>query len=202
MEKRRLSTNQLVTVVVAVCAAIVLAPVTVMAATGSFVNITDPTVASHKAKVGSTGGLYTAQVDPSTGSVAKVDTGKVRVGDGSGALTVDGAVRTADSNAVVYASPAAGGLTCGSGLAGVSLGTLDLSRYSRLRLYIDSGSTQTIVRMEARAGTQTFLPYFLNDYTLAANNQATLLLDAPPSSVDVRVFFCTNAHIVIYGLTN
>jgi len=55
----RFSSNQIVTMVVAVAAAVVLAPVGVMAATGTLVNITDPTNGARKAKVGSSGTLYT-----------------------------------------------------------------------------------------------------------------------------------------------
>ena len=50
--------KHVVTMVVAVSAAAVFAPVGVMAATGQLVNITDPTTPSRQAKVGSTGALY------------------------------------------------------------------------------------------------------------------------------------------------
>jgi hypothetical protein len=49
--------KHVVTMVVAVCVAAVLAPVGVMAATGTLVNITDPYDSSRRAKVGSTGTL-------------------------------------------------------------------------------------------------------------------------------------------------
>lgn len=68
----RFSGRQVVAIVVAVSAAVVLTPTVVYAATGSSVTITDPTHASRKAHV----------------TVA----GKLMVGDGSGALTVDGTV--------------------------------------------------------------------------------------------------------------
>ena len=54
----RFEPKHVVTMVVAVCAAVVLAPVGVMAATGSLVNVTDPVNAARKAKVGSSGALY------------------------------------------------------------------------------------------------------------------------------------------------
>jgi hypothetical protein len=53
--------------VVAVCAAVVLAPVGVMAATGTLVNIADPGNAARVARVGSGG---TLQVESRAGSVA------------------------------------------------------------------------------------------------------------------------------------
>ena len=55
----RFTGKQVVTMVACVCAAVVLAPVGVMAATGQLVNITDPTNANRKAKVGSSGTVYT-----------------------------------------------------------------------------------------------------------------------------------------------
>lgn len=54
----RFEPRHVVTMVVALSAAAVLAPVGVMAATGTLVNITDATDATRKAKVGSTGALY------------------------------------------------------------------------------------------------------------------------------------------------
>ena len=63
----RFSTKQVVAMVVSVCAAVVLAPVGVMAATGQIVNIVDPGNASRQARVGSGG---TLQVESRAGSVA------------------------------------------------------------------------------------------------------------------------------------
>lgn len=54
----RFSSNQIVTMVVAVAAAVVLAPVGVMAATGQLVNIVDPGNASRQVRVGSDGTLF------------------------------------------------------------------------------------------------------------------------------------------------
>ena len=68
----RFTGKQVTTMVVAICAAAVLAPISAQAV-GTAVNI----------------------VDAVTGSKAKVDAGKVRIGDGSGALTVDGIVAPA-----------------------------------------------------------------------------------------------------------
>jgi hypothetical protein len=70
---RRFTGRQITTMVVAAAIAVVAAPVGAMAATGSFVNITDPVNAAQKARVDASGHL--------------------EVGDGSGALTVDGATR-------------------------------------------------------------------------------------------------------------
>ena len=51
--------KHVVTMVVALSAAVVLAPVGVMAATGQFVNITDPVDSKRKARVGTNNTLYT-----------------------------------------------------------------------------------------------------------------------------------------------
>lgn len=59
--------KHVVTMVACVCAAVVLAPVGVMAATGQLVNITDPHTSTRKARVGSTG---TLQVESRAGSPA------------------------------------------------------------------------------------------------------------------------------------
>lgn len=66
----RFSGRHIVGMVVAVSAAVVLAPVGAMAATGSLVNITDPVHTANKARVDAKGAL--------------------RVGDGGGSLTIDG----------------------------------------------------------------------------------------------------------------
>ena len=85
----RFKPRHVVTIVVAVCAAAVLTPVAVGAATGSLVNITDPVTAANKAKVSNRGQLYVTEADPYNGQFARVDaTGKQLVGDGVGALDV------------------------------------------------------------------------------------------------------------------
>ena len=68
-QQGRFSGRQITVMVVAVCMAIVAFPVGVFAATGSFVNITDPIKKAEK---------------------ARVVKGSLRVGDGQGAMTVDG----------------------------------------------------------------------------------------------------------------
>jgi hypothetical protein len=55
--EKRFSGRQITTIVVAVAVAIIAFPVGVLAATGTLVNITDPTNASHKAHVNSAGRL-------------------------------------------------------------------------------------------------------------------------------------------------
>jgi ABC-type Fe3+-hydroxamate transport system substrate-binding protein len=62
----KLSPTQVVVIIVALAVAVILGPVTVMAATGQLVNITDPADSSRKARVGSTG---TLQVESRAGSV-------------------------------------------------------------------------------------------------------------------------------------
>jgi len=53
----KLEARHVVAIVACVCAAAVLAPVGVMAATGSLVNITDPSYASRKARVSADGSM-------------------------------------------------------------------------------------------------------------------------------------------------
>lgn len=85
----KFSSKQVVTMVVAVCAAVVLAPVAVSAATGSLVNIVDPVNAGSKARVNPTGTLWTTQVDPVSRNQQQVVGGRALVGDGAGNLTID-----------------------------------------------------------------------------------------------------------------
>lgn len=86
----RFRPRHVVTMVVAVSAALVLMPVAVGAATGSLVNIVDPSTAANKAKVTNKGQLYVTDTDPYNGSFGKIGTdGKRLVGDGTGNLTVD-----------------------------------------------------------------------------------------------------------------
>jgi hypothetical protein len=78
--QRRFSGKQITIMVVAICVAIVGAPVTVMAATGSGINIVDPTHATQKAAVTAKASLVTSERDPVTGAYARVDGGSLRVG--------------------------------------------------------------------------------------------------------------------------
>lgn len=66
--------------VIAVCGAIVLAPMTVGAATGPSVHVGDPSNSSAVARVNKAGGLAVTPRDPSSGSQARVDKGALRVG--------------------------------------------------------------------------------------------------------------------------
>ena len=84
--------KQLTVMVAAVCAATILTPAAVSAATGSSVNITDPVTSSSKARVAG-GKLYVGD-----GSGAMTVDGLVRVSDGSGPLTVDGTVKVGDGS--------------------------------------------------------------------------------------------------------
>lgn len=68
----RFTGRQITTIVVAIALTVVAFPVGVLAATGSLVNITDPTHPAYKARVSSVGALT--------------------VGDGGRSLTVDGTV--------------------------------------------------------------------------------------------------------------
>lgn len=75
---RRFTNRQVVTMVVAICAAVVLAPVGALAATGSLVNITDPVHSAYKARVSSAGRLLATPCDGN--SCAAVDGSSLRVG--------------------------------------------------------------------------------------------------------------------------
>jgi hypothetical protein len=70
---RRLSGTNITVIVVALCAAIVLAPIGAMAASGQLVNITDPGHKNQKARVSTKGSLITSLRDAATGANAKVD---------------------------------------------------------------------------------------------------------------------------------
>jgi hypothetical protein len=88
-----MSGKQITTVVVAICAAVVAAPVAVGAATGSLINITDPYTAANKARVNAKGAVAVTARDGVTGVQAKIDAaGKTLVSDGGTSLTVDGTV--------------------------------------------------------------------------------------------------------------
>lgn len=80
MDRTRFSGRQLTVMVVAVCAAIMLAPVGVMAATGSGVNIIDPVTSANKARVSGNGTLLIAPRDVHTGATAAIDGSSLRVG--------------------------------------------------------------------------------------------------------------------------
>lgn len=58
-QPRRFTGRQITVIVVAICVAVIAAPVGAIAATGSLVNITDPVTASHKARVTAIGALQT-----------------------------------------------------------------------------------------------------------------------------------------------
>jgi hypothetical protein len=68
----RFEAKHVVTMVVALCAAAVLAPVGVMAATGQHVNITDPVIGSRQVRVGSAGALQVETRPGVTSTAANV----------------------------------------------------------------------------------------------------------------------------------
>jgi hypothetical protein len=79
------TSKQVVTMVVAVCAAAVLTPAAVGAATGQLVNIVDPTTASRQAKVTSNGALSVGQhaAPPATAGnygISKTGLGYINLG--------------------------------------------------------------------------------------------------------------------------
>lgn len=69
--------KHVVTMVACVCAAVVLAPVGVMAATGTLVNLTDPIESSRKARVSGISGLYVDTRPRATAGTFNVFTAKV-----------------------------------------------------------------------------------------------------------------------------
>lgn len=75
---RRFTNRQVVTMVAAICAAVVLAPVGALAATGSLVNVTDPVHSAYKARVSAAGRLLATACDGN--SCAAVDGSSLRVG--------------------------------------------------------------------------------------------------------------------------
>src|SRR4051794_19014547 len=86
----RLRPIHVVSIVVALCAASVLTPVAVNAATGSGVNLVDKINPGSIARVAAKGQLLVGEADPVTGTTAKVSSdGKQLVGDGAGALSVN-----------------------------------------------------------------------------------------------------------------
>jgi hypothetical protein len=122
--------RQVTVMVVAVCAAAILTPAAVYAATGTLVNITDPVTSSQK---------------------ARVIGGKLAVGDGSGAMTVDGSVYAKEPLSTwagtKFFVPNDGQTTSRlvfkslAPLAGLSLGTLTISH--------ESGTGPTSVRLRS-----------------------------------------------------
>lgn len=180
MTTPRLTGGQIVTIAVAVCAAVVLAPVGVMAATGQLVNIADPVNSAAR---------------------AHVDTGgKLRVGDGGGAITVDGTVSTRSDNALLYQSPAAG-LECGADAAGIVVPMPSLAPYRRIRIMVRSGpSNQTIISLLAKTSTQVVTSPAFVDWTVPAGQSAQSVYDAPPTAVEARIYFCASARVLVYGI--
>lgn len=97
-DSKRFSGRQITTMVVALCAAVVAAPIGAIAVTSTVVNIADPAHPAQKAKVNASGRLLTAPCG--SRSCAAVDAKALRVGDGGGSLTVDGAVTATVEGAV------------------------------------------------------------------------------------------------------
>jgi len=75
----RFRPRHIVAMVVAVSTAVVLMPVAVGAATGSLVNIVDPSNAANKAKVSNMGQLYVTETDPYNGAFGRIGTNGSRL---------------------------------------------------------------------------------------------------------------------------
>lgn len=103
----RFQPRHVVTMVVAVCAAAVLAPVGVMAATGTLVNIVDPVLGDRKVRVGSAGSLQ-VESRPGvtsggfnwTGNTSGYSTMKVREVVGPARIALTELTATSDGGAV------------------------------------------------------------------------------------------------------
>jgi len=101
-----ISSRHVLAIVVAIALGAVLLPISVEAATGSAVNITDPLSSSNKAHVTGAGTLQSSLCSynsTASGHCALINGYKVMVGDGAGPLTVDGTVSVDGS--IVFASP-------------------------------------------------------------------------------------------------
>jgi hypothetical protein len=214
-----------VTMVVALCAAAVLAPVAVNAATGSFVNIVDPVNTGSKARVTPKGTLEVNETDPTTGKVAHVTTdGRRLVGDGSGPLSVDMAVPGkplgTTGDVIVDASTTPANLFSGVGRSKVALTSMILTA--------DPGTAGTSIRVgivaTIKANSTTGDCHTGAGFTSLGEQVkvnipvgTTLNLTWPTpllwtSSADADDFFCINVvalggpagytlHVAAYGFT-
>jgi hypothetical protein len=152
----RFSSKQIVVMVVAVCAAVVLAPVGVMAATGSLVNIVDPSNASHKAHVDSSGHVLVAS-----------GTQAVRT-------TVGNAVSTHDADSTVEIINASTSSTVNNGSI-----FINTTAYSQVRLAVRVFSGCVSVQGHAKDSAA-----FILDASECAS--FTSVYDVPPGQIEVN----------------
>ena len=135
-------------------------------------------------------------VDPQTNAKARVDAGELRVGDGDGALTVNGTIDTRefDVNRLLYRSPE-GGLDCGGGA--ISLGMLDLSRHSHLRIDVYGGSTEWNIHVRA---VSEGVAIRVLDELVPESEVRSFVLNYAPTTVQVLAIGCSEATVFIYGI--
>lgn len=147
MRTHRLSGTHITVMVVAICVAVVAAPVTVMAA-GSLVTITDPTN-GNSAKVSAKNSLLTSVRDVTTGAYGKVDS--------SGRQLVTGPVTVSNS---ITARPGKPSLpvtnSLGNGLTVPADKTLIAESLSLQTTVSTGGRVQVLVRYTT-GGTQAYL---------------------------------------------
>ena len=110
-------------------------PVGAWGATGSLMNIVDPTNSARKARVSAEGRLLTLPCD--SDSCTNIDSGKVRVGDGSGALTVDGTVSVPRRTTVSVFEAVIGSWD------GYATGALDVSAMDMVRVDVGNQTPNT-----------------------------------------------------------
>ena len=111
---------------VAVCAALVLTPISVGAATGASMNIIDPYYPSSKARVTAAGTLWTTITDPGSKMQARVDAAGLKTSDG-------------DTTVLLAHIPPSQAM--------FDMATLDLSKYSKIRVAAyGSGMVQLLAR--------------------------------------------------------
>ncbi|MDQ1713403.1 MAG: hypothetical protein QOE45_2853 [Frankiaceae bacterium] len=213
-----------VTMVVALCAAAVLAPVAVNAATGSFVNITDPLNAGSKARVTAKGTLWTTETDPLTGTVSRVSSnGRRLVGDGVGPLSVDMAVPGAPlgttGDIIVDASTTPAKVFSGVGRGKVALTSMVLTADAAAAGSIRVGIVASIKANSASGDCHTGAGFTLLGEQFKVNVVVgtTLNLTWPTplvwtASADADDFYCINVvaiggpasyalHVAAYGFT-
>jgi len=86
-KQHRFTGRQITAMVIALCAAAVLTPVGAIAATGSFVSISDPTHPTYRARVSANGSLSVTPRDAVTGTAARVNTSGQQLVTGNVAVT-------------------------------------------------------------------------------------------------------------------
>lgn len=203
---RRFSGTNVTVMVVAVCLAIVGAPVAVAASTGSFINITDPVTAAYKARVTPKGSLAVTPRDAVSGYNAKVDslgrqqvTGSVAVGS-LPAVSLSGTgnvVKSGDRTVLVGdGSMIAGDFFGGAVGSALTTRRLDVSAFRTTRVF-----ASTSCGVGAMAEITVFAPLpggslYQLEQVVNANGPATLKSTyETPGTVLLVGLFCDGGSI-------